>query len=167
MKIGQVRQLPLERRALLNPAFGASALALCAREFSGQRQLRLPFETCYLVLPFVLPHSIRGALPKMVTSSLVVWLQENPVERARLAVLVERMVPISRDAMLFGHLNGIFDVSAAGVATSPLPESRRQAVARSMTPESQDIWKRAEWLGRWFAVSPDSATVYAMIGIKP
>lgn len=81
----------IEKRALLNPAFCASLIWHFAFAGGGQGECALTFAESYLVLPIVLPVKSRETLLRSTRTSLAVWLDENPLFQATLAVRCRSM----------------------------------------------------------------------------
>src|SRR5262245_51328045 len=91
-----------EERALLNPSFCACLLWQAAAGYEATSKQPLPFDLAFLVLPMVLHRATRESLPKLVKSSLAVWLDDNPLARSRVADRATLLSPHTKEAMMFG-----------------------------------------------------------------
>lgn len=157
-----------EEKRLLNPGFCANILWHAAKGCAtdGGRG-GLSFEESFLVLPFVLHRETREGLPHSTRTSLAVWLDENPLARGRVASRARLLVPFTKDALTFG---GMHDFIRLAEGRLRVETNWRKAVNRALeesSDEVRDCAKRAEFLGKWFAQAGSSATVLALIGVRP
>lgn len=153
----------LEERALLNPGFCANLLWHAANGADGA----LSFEESFLVLPFVLHRETRLALPRSHRTSLAVWLEENPLSRSKVASRAIYLVQFTREALLFGGVHGLIQIDEGKVrATVSLKRTIKKVLAES-SDEVTDCAKRAYFIGKWFAHTGNSATVLALVGVRP
>jgi hypothetical protein len=156
-----------EERALLNPSFFSLLFWHAATGHMAEGGAGLPFGTGFLVLPMVLHRETRESLPKMVTTSLPVWLDDNPLVRARLAERARTLVPYTREALLFGGTRGFLTVSEDRVSAEQGWKRKISAELRRSSDEVRSCAKRADFLGRWFARAGSPATVMALMGVRP
>lgn len=156
-----------EERALLNPSFFSLLFWHAATGHMVEGGAGLPFGTSFLVLPLVLHRETRESLPKMVTTSLPVWLDDNPLVRARLAERARTLVPYSREALLFGGTRGFLTISEDRVSAEQGWKRKISAELRRSSDEVRSCAKRADFLGRWFARAGSPATVMALMGVRP
>jgi len=156
-----------EERALLNPSFFSLLFWHAATGHAAEGGVGLPFVTSFLVLPVVLHRETRESLPKMVTTSLPVWLDDNPVVRARLAERARTLVPYTREALMFGGMRGFLKVNADSVSAEQGWKRKISAELRRSSDEVRSCAKRADFLGRWFAKAGSPATVMALMGVRP
>jgi hypothetical protein len=156
-----------EERALLNPSFFSLLFWHAATGHMEGGGTGLPFGTGFLVLPVVLHRETRESLPKMVTTSLPVWLDDNPLVRARLAERARTLVPYTREALLFGGTRGFLTVSEDRVLAEQGWKRKISADLRRSSDEVRSCAKRADFLGRWFARAGSPATVMALMGVRP
>lgn len=156
-----------EERALLNPSFFSLLLWHAAIGHATETSAGLPFGTGFLVLPILLHRGTRDSLPKTVATSVPVWLDNNPLVRARLAERARTLVPYTREALLFGGTHGIFTVQADRITAEQGWQRRITAELRRSSDEVGFCAKRAEFLGRWFARAGSPATVMALMGVRP
>ena len=156
-----------EERALLNPSFFSLLFWHAATGHMAEGRAGLPFGTGFLVLPMVLHRETRESLPKMVTTSLPVWLDDNPLVRARLAERARTLVPYTREALLFGGTRGFLTVSEHSVSAEQGWKRKISAELRRSSDEVRSCAKRADFLGRWFARAGSPATVMALMGVRP
>lgn len=159
---------PIEERGLLNPSFCAVLLwyaALGHQSYPGT--LMLPFETSFLVLPMILHRETRESLPKTVATSLAVWLEENPLARARIAERARVLVPFTREALSFGGLHGFLVFSGGTVSADSRWKKKVDSTLRGCSDEVHICARGAEFLGKWFAKTGNAATVMELFGVRP
>lgn len=158
----------IEERALLNPSFCG---VLLWHASAGYRAMTsgspLPLELSFLVLPLVLHRETREALPKGVTTSLAVWLEENALTRARFPERARSLVPFTREALLLGGAHGMLLVSPSGVVEGGDWKKKISAELKAASDEVRSCAKRSEFVGRWFAAAGTPATVMALWGVRP
>ena len=99
---------PAEERGLLNPGFCSCLLWQAAIGYLSVSSSPLSFDISFLVLPLVLDRETREALPKKINSSLAVWIADKPLSRSRIVDRARRLVPFTKEAMMFGGVHGLF-----------------------------------------------------------
>jgi hypothetical protein len=156
-----------EEKTLLSPNFCALLLWHAAGGYSTVGGDRLRFDLSFLVLPFVLHRDTREALPKAVTTSLPVWLDENPLWRARIADRARMLVPFTKEGLMFGGLHGLLDLGGGTVGQKPDWKKKIAAELRQSSDEVRGCAKRAEFVGKWFAKGGSAGTVMATVGVMP
>lgn len=156
-----------EERALLNPSFFSLLFWHAATGHMTEGGTGLPFGIGFLVLPIVLHRETRELLPKIVTTSLPVWLDDNPLVRARLAEHARTLVPYTREALLFGGMRGFLTLSEDTISAEQGWKPKISAELKRSSDEVRSCAKRADFLGRWFARAGSPATVMALMGVRP
>lgn len=156
-----------EERALLNPSFFSLLFWHAASGHTAELGTGLPFVTSFLVLPLVLHRETRESLPKRVMTSLPVWLDENPLVRVRFAERSSMLVPYAKEALMFGSMRGFLKIGADEIAAEMGWQRKVNAELKRTSEEVRTCAKRAEFLGRWFARAGSSATVMALMGVRP
>lgn len=157
---------PQEERALLNPAFCAALLwhAALARK-AAKRQLA--FEECFVILPLVLPASVREMLPGTTATPLTNWLNTNPLEQRRFVVRSRLLVPFTRTALLFGCTRGFFNLTKGAVIADEKWRSKVRRFERESSVEVQACIQKAKMVSKWFLKTGDASTVLALLGVRP
>ena len=156
-----------EERTLLNPGFCAHLLWHSAVGYSAESGGAMSFEESFLVLPFVLHRDTREGLPRDTRTSLVVWLDANPLARGRVATRARLLVPYSKEALLFGGVHGFFIFDAGRLRAA---STWQRPVSRALRESSDEVRlcaKKAAFLGKWFAKTGNAATVLALMGVRP
>ena len=158
----------VEEANLFNPAFCATLLAKAADEFAKKAGRPLPFPLVFLILPIVLHHGTRSALPGSTVTSLLPWVQDNRVQLVDFAQRVQRLRPITREALLFGTLHQTLMLTAEGdLAVGTKRQSATEKRTGLFTDEARECVDRAGFLGRWLSTAGTTATIYAAWGVTP
>jgi len=156
-----------EERALLNPGFCSCLLWHAATGYQAAVQAPLPFDLTFVVLPIVLHRQTRESLPRTTRTSLVVWIDEHPLARSLVADRARRLVPFTKEALVFGGMYGLLNLTSVMVIANTEWKRRIIADLRTSSDEVRDCSKRAEFVGKWLAGSGSSGTVMAILGIRP
>lgn len=158
----------VEEANLFNPAFCATLLAKAADEFAKKSARPLPFALTFLILPTVLHHGTRSALPGSTVTSLLPWIQDNRDQLVNFAQRVQRLRPITREALLFGAQHQTLMLTVDGhVAVGPKRRSATERRTGLFTDEARECVDRAGFLGRWLSTAGTTATIYAALGVAP
>lgn len=155
---------PIEIANLLNPAFCSLLLRDAAHYYRKQASTGLPYPLAFLLLPIVLHKKIREALPKTTATLLHPWLLEHSVLQLEVTVLSRRLLPYSREAIIFGIQHGALNVADDGSLNSAM-----RRVRKVFAPESEPATcrKAASFVGSWFGRVNDPALILAMWGLRP
>jgi hypothetical protein len=158
---------PPEERALLNPAFCSCLLWQAATGYENVANTPLPLDIAFLVLPIVLHRQTRESLPKTTTTALAVWLERNELQRSMVANQAKKLVPFTKEAIIFGGVYGLIDVKNGTIRSNDTWKKAINADLKDSTPEVRMCAGQAEFVGRWFAKAGSSATVMTILGVKP
>jgi hypothetical protein len=161
------RSRPAEERSLLNPAFCSCLLWNAASGYTDADIRPLPFDLAFLVLPIVLHRATRESLPRAPTTSLVAWLQENPLPRVNIPESSRSLAPFTREAMIFGATHRILRITPRHLSAEPTWRKRITQHLTELSMEVTDCTKRATFVGKWFARAGSPATVMAVLGVRP
>ena len=158
----------VEEANLFNPAFCATLLAKAADDFARKANRPLPFALAFLVLPIVLHHGTRSALPGSTVTSLLPWVQDNREQLVDFAQRVRSLQPFTREALLFGVQHQTLMLTSTGdVMIGPKRQSATDKRTGLFTEEARDCVDRAGFLGRWLSTAGTTATIYAAWGVAP
>ncbi len=156
------RSRVVEEANLFNPAFCTTLLAKAADEFNKKAERPLPFALTFLILPIVLHHGTRSALPSSTITSLLPWVQDNREQLVDFAQRVRRLRPITREALLFGVQHQTLALTASGdVAVGLRRQSATERRTGLFTDEARECVDRAGFLGRWLSAAGTTPTIYA------
>jgi len=150
---------------LLNPAFCTLLLRDAARGYNRESRQTMPFALAFLVLALVLHKATRESLPTTTKTKLIVWLQDHQDVKINLAHRMNRLVPFTKEALLFGLQCGLLAIDELGHLLATRKRLRSAAWPENSEPEL--CRKKAFFVGQWLARVGDSTTVFAVWGISP
>ncbi|MCO7204819.1 three component ABC system middle component [Pseudoalteromonas sp. CnMc7-37] len=152
---------------LHNPSYCGFLIYSIIREYGSIDKNGMNPALLYLCLPIVLTKSISSQLPRTSKTSLVAWLVENEGQFVNFSNKVTSYFEITQNAFDFlyeNHLLGLTDNNdvvaiESSLAKSPAIFNRSEAMKLQL--------KASKLMGRWLAVSPNAATIYSVLGIRP
>lgn len=159
----------IEEQRLLNPSFCSMLLWFSSAGHAGvsHQNSGLSFEECFLVLPMVLHREVRESLPTKITTSLAVWIGDNPLAPATIADRAHTLVPFTKEAIRFAGGYGVLQFDGTDVRANLDWRKRMTAALADSSEEVHTCAKRAEFVGRWFAKTGNAETVMSLLGVQP
>jgi hypothetical protein len=156
-------QRPLEAN-LFNPAYCALLLRQAVDGYQKTALRGLDYAAAFLVLPVVLHQATRALLPGTVATKLHFWAQRHHEVRIGFAQRMQELVPITKEALLFGLQHEALRLNEAGA----LVVGARRLHGYDLAPGSEvaDCLKKALFVGRWFADAGSTGTVLAAWDVK-
>jgi hypothetical protein len=158
---------PSELAYLFNPAFCGWCLREAMEGYASVRPAGMPLPLVFLILPVVLHRETRERVPRAVTTTLHVWLQENADVRIHYAQRTQELAPFTREALLFLGTRGQLRVADDGCVQAEGKLGRGKAPLLRESQELGEILAAAKFVGRWFACAGEAATVFQMWGVCP
>jgi len=156
---------PTEVANLLNPAFCSLLLREAVLGYLKEHAQGMPYAVSFLVLPIVLHKATRDTFPASISTKLHAWLQENQVTRVGLSSRARGLVPYSREALIYSLSSSLLSVSRDGRL---VPAKGKVKLPKwDKDSEVTTCVKKAYFLGRWFARSGDTTTVFGFLGVVP
>ena len=156
---------PTEIARLLNPAFCSLIIREAVRGFIEQSSVGMPYPLAFLVLPIVLHRSTRDALPSSVATKMHPWIEENQQVQVDFAKRCAAIVEHTREALLYGTANELFEFSDG--AQIVIQRKRLKLPPWPTDSEPMACLEQARFLGRWLSRAGNTATVFAMWGVRP
>jgi hypothetical protein len=128
--------------------------------------LPLSLPLAFLVLPLSLHPASRAGLPTKADTTFRTWSVNNSPLISPLAERVAVLRSVSREALLFLVQLDALALQPQGLiaGSKPLALTRKLAPA---TPETNDIRRSAQFLGRWFAAQNSAAFILQTLGLRP
>lgn len=155
---------PIEIANLLNPAFGAIVLRDAVIAFAKATEASMPYAVTFLILPLALHPATRDALPKKTNALLHAWLEQHTALQADALQRVRRMVPYTRESLLFALQHQLLKVDAVGGLVNararmkdPFPQESDPAACR----------RAATFLGSWFGRVSEPSVLFSLWGMRP
>ena len=163
--IPEWNERPIVIANLLNPAFCGEVLRVMIKAYAGKSNASVPYELVFLVLPLVLQKKSREKLPKNIDTNLYEWLEKNTMIKIHLTNQIKNLIPYTREALLFLIYHNALKVSDNG--RLEYISYRKNKLHYLNIDEIEDIYLKAQFLGRWLSKIGDSRAVYLSIGIIP
>lgn len=148
--------------SMLNPALIASIVVAAAEGHEYESDDPMPWELAFLVPPMVLHRDTREALPTRITSHAAKWVNAHASLLAAFPQRVTGMLPYTREGLRYALRSG-----AATLSGAHLRGEGSWKLDKKRSPELALLITQAAFLGRWFAKTGSSTTVYALFGVAP
>jgi len=156
---------PTEIAHLLNPAFCSILLREAIMGYEQEAGAGTPYTLSFLILPVVLHKPTRDLLPKTIATKLHSWIQENQNTRIGFADRVRWTIPYTKEALCYASKADLIRISDDGLLASNM--KRLKKLSWPKTSESSLCVGKARFVGRWFSLAGDTATILAMWGVRP
>lgn len=155
--------LPWNRRPieanLVNPAFCTLVLRQAIDGYHQKALEGMDFSLAFLVLPVVLHRATRDLVPNSIATKLHVWIQQHHEVRIGFAQHTQNMVPITREALIFGMQHDAFQLDERGTLVVGL--HKLKPFEATSASEADECLKKAFFVGRWFADAGTPSSVIA------
>lgn len=158
-------QRPRDVAYLLNPAFCGEMMRRCIKAYQQKARRPMPFPLLFLILPIILHKSTRELMPRTARGRMYSWLQANPQVKVGFAQRARTLLSTSKETLAFMMQFGVLTVDIDAMLSVPVKSPR--GIRKLESGEVSDCFKGAELLGKWFANSGSSISIYTMWGIKP
>ena len=160
-------KLTREEFNLHNPSYCGFLIYSIVREYGTIDKNGMNPALLYLCLPIVLTKSISSQLPRSSKTSLIAWLVENEGQFFNFANKVTSFYEITQNAFDFLYQNNLLELTEnhdviavdGDLAQSPAIFNKSEAMKLQLNA--------SKLMGRWLAVSPNVATIYSVLGIRP
>ena len=93
------------------------------------------------------------------------WLEENAIVKIFIGTRIKNLVPYTRESIQFLIYYDAININTK--AELELISYRKKAIQYKNSNEIEDIYKKAEMLGKWLGRTGNIKTIYSLIGIKP
>src|SRR5262249_46540665 len=120
----------------------------------------------FLLLPIALHKRTRDLLPGNSSSAFVGWVADKKPMLAELPERVLRLMPVTKEAVLFSLQNQVLTFEAGGLQPGKKKIALRVRVEPS-TNDSDEARKAAALLGRWFAAQGSTSSIMHGFGVTP
>mgnify|MGYP003115413905 CR=1 FL=1 len=157
---------PAEEARNLNPAFCTELIARTVAEYHKVRNAPLSLATAFLVLPLTLHKPTRAALPGRANAAFATWIVTNNALLADFPGRVNRLRPVSREALLFSIRYGINALNDGGLVpgAKPIKLTVRPSTTTDDVNETRVV---AALLGRWFGSQASESAILQGFGVAP
>jgi hypothetical protein len=154
---------PIEAN-LFNPAFCALVLRHAIDPYQKTTRQGMDYSMVFVVLPVVLHKATREMIPGIITTRMHVWAQRHHEVRIGFADRMQNMVPITKEAILFGVQHGALRFDEQGALI--LGSGSLHEYDGGPDSDVASCLKKATFVGRWFADAGTTATLLAAWGVK-
>jgi hypothetical protein len=155
-----------EEAVNLNPAFCSELLSRSVSEYKRLRELAFPLALSFVVLPIALHKRTRDLLPGNASTAFVGWIAEKKPMIAELPERVLRLMPITREAILFSVQHRLLAIEDGGLVPGKRKIGARARVHPS-TDDTDEARRAAALLGRWFATQGSTSSIMHGFGVTP
>jgi hypothetical protein len=158
------KERPVEVANLLNPAFCSLLLRDAIAAYAKANGTGMDFPLAFLVLPIVLHKATREALPRTTISKFHIWFQEHQALRIGFSTRTKRLIPFTREALLFAMQRGALALDDQGLLVAP--KFRFQKVAPEFVSHEMAYCRdRADFLGKWIGAAGSASYIFNAWGI--
>lgn len=157
---------PPEEARNLNPAFCGELVSRTVGEFHKARQKPLSMAVAFLVLPLILHKQTRDALPGRANAAFATWVAEKGPLLTEAAGRVNRLRPVSREALLFAIRHQLLAIHEGGL----VPGDKPIKLTSKPSPSTDDVDEAraaAGLIGRWFAGQASESSILQGLGVAP
>ena len=155
---------PDEVKYLFNPAFCGRVIYGTIAEYQKNTKRDFPFPLVYLILPLVLPQSLRGEINSR--TQLVNWVQRHQEFVFNFGKRASDLVEITNEAVEFMIQTGFIKLTDNGELSKAIMAGTLSKTKHTDS-EVTECLKKAEHVGRWFAGAGKVETIYVSLGVRP
>lgn len=157
---------PLEEATNLNPAFCGELIFRASAAYRKAAEQPFSIALSYLILPIVLHKATRDQLPGRASTAFAGWVAEHGVGLAEFPDRVLRLVPITREALLFLLQHQVMSLQDGGLQPGARP-IRLSSKPAHTTVDVDEARNAAALLGRWFANQGSASAIMQGLGVSP
>jgi Family of unknown function (DUF6521) len=157
---------PSEEARNLNPAFCGELIFRAVSDYRKLKPQPFSFALSFLILPIALHKTTRDQLPGRASTAFVGWLADNGPFLAQLPDRVLRLVPVSREALLFSIQHNALRIEDGGLVPGAKPIRLTEKLSQT-TDDVAEARGAAALLGRWFANQGTASSILQGLGVSP
>lgn len=158
---------PTEVANLLNPAFTGTVLRFAVAGYCGEANTGMPFALAFVVFPFALHATTRSKLPRAVSTLLHAWLQDNREVVVQFAERTRSLAPFTREAIIFACQRGVLKIDDQGLLHDGDQKLNGLTSYKKTSGDIKETLSKADFVGRWFALSGSPTTIFTLLGVRP
>jgi hypothetical protein len=158
---------PDEVAHLLNPAFTGVLLRRSVDAYVRESSSGMPFSLVFLVLPFALHRGTFDRLPAKATHRLPQWIQDNRDILVTFPRRMRTLVPYTREGLIFAAQRRILAFGTDGSVNPGPKKLRGLSTFLKSGFDIPAILMRAQFMGRWLALSGSPSTLFSVLGVTP
>jgi hypothetical protein len=157
---------PSEEARNLNPAFCGELIFRAVSDYRKLKPQPFSFALSFLIVPIALHKATRDQLPGKASTAFVGWLADKGPSLAQLPDRVLRLVPVSREALLFLIQHNALRIEDGGLVPGAKPIRLTEKLPQT-TDDVVEARGAAALLGRWFANQGTASSILQGLGISP
>jgi hypothetical protein len=157
---------PSEEARNLNPAFCGELIFRTVSDYRKLKPQPFSFALSFLILPIALHKATRDQLPGKASTAFAGWLADNGPFLAQLPDRVLRLVPVSREAILFLIQHNALRIEDGGLVPGAKPIRLTEKLSQT-TDDVVEARGAAALLGRWFANQGTASSILQGLGVSP
>lgn len=151
---------------LLNPAFCGEVIRRTITSFNdNEKEMKFPFILSFLILPIVLHKRTRAKMPLRSSTYFHSWVEDNEHLFIDYAERARQMMPYSKEAISFLMLQNAIVIEDDGSISSS--KYKKLTPKGDNTEEINEIYKKAELLGKWLRLTGNPQTIFMFLKIRP
>jgi hypothetical protein len=157
---------PAEEARNLNPAFCGELISRTISDYFKIRQQPFGFALSFVILPIALHKPTRDQLPGNASAAFAAWVADRNPVLAEFPDRVLRLVPVTREALLFLIQHKVIRLDPGGLSPGAKPIGRTSRPAR-VTDDVAEARSAASLLGRWFGSEGSASSIMQGLGVSP
>lgn len=157
---------PTEEATNLNPAFCGELIFRASAAYRKATKEPFSIALSFLVLPIVLHKATRDQLPGKASTAFAGWVADHGSILAEFPDRVLRLVPITREALLFLVQHRVMSLDDGGLQPGARPITVSAKPAQT-TVDVDEARNAAALLGRWFANQGSASSIMQGLGVSP
>lgn len=151
---------------LLNPAFCGEVIRRAVVSFNdNEKETKFPFILTFLILPIVLHKRTRQKMPMRSSTYFHSWVEENEALFIGFADRARQMLPYTKEAISFLMIQNAISLDEQG--TIEVSSYRKATPRGEKVEEINEIYKKAELLGKWLRLTGNTQTIFMFLKIRP
>lgn len=163
-KIWQERSLITAH--LLNPAFCGEVMRRTIISYNdNEKETKFPFVLIFLILPILLHKRTRQNMPIRSSTYFHAWVEENEHLFIDFATRVKQMTPYTKEAISFLMIHSALSIDDLG--NLEIAKYRKATPKGENVAEINEIYKKAELLGKWLRLTGNTQTIFMFLKIRP
>lgn len=156
-----------EEKGILNPSFFSLVIWSASKAYKKNSGSNLPFELAFIIIPIILHKEIRSSLPRSTATSFLVWLNENRLTRVHISNRAPLLSKYVKEAIVFGGIYELFKIDKFCIVATDDFEKKINKNIKNASDEVQECIKKADFVGKWLSGAGDTATILALLGVRP
>lgn len=149
---------------LLNPAFCGMILYKFIKIYS-KKEVRLPFELLYLVLPLVVYKDTRTRVGNK--NRLIDWIDENSDISLNFHKRAQSLCRITDESLIFLLETNCIKITEDGYVEVGIKKPKNSYEPISKDEDITDCFRKSEKIAKLFINAQNTETIFASLGVRP